>query len=108
MVASRKMPEQVRSDDSPYGFASCFAFTPDGRRLATGMPDSTILLWDVPVPPLSVDPLTAKELASFWTDLADADAAKAWRAVCAWRSAERSAAVPAQDVSSRILSCRRP
>jgi RNA polymerase sigma factor (sigma-70 family) len=64
----------------------CFAFAPDGRRLATGMPDGTILLWDISQPLSQPQRLEAKEIDSLWADLADADAAKAWRAV--WRLAE--------------------
>jgi RNA polymerase sigma factor (sigma-70 family) len=85
-VVERKMPEQVWSSDSWYRYASCFAVTPDGRRLATGMPDSTILLWDISLPSSKPQRLEAKELEALWADLADADAAKAWRAV--WRLAD--------------------
>lgn len=51
--------------------------------MAIGHPDSTILLWDMLLPAPKRKALAAKELESLWTDLADADAAKAWRAV--WR-----------------------
>jgi RNA polymerase sigma factor (sigma-70 family) len=86
VMASRKMPEKVWSSDSWYRYASCFALTRDGRRLATGMSDGTILLWDISPPRSKPQWLEAKELEALWTDLADADAAKAWRAV--WRMAE--------------------
>jgi WD40 repeat protein len=82
-VAFHKMPEKVRAGNTKGSFANCFAVSPDGRRLATGMPDGTILLWDVPLPASKPHPLERKELESLWTDLGDADAAKAWRAV--WR-----------------------
>jgi RNA polymerase sigma factor (sigma-70 family) len=50
-VATRTMPDKVRSTTTNLGsHASCLAFAPDGR-LATGQPDGTILLWDLPLPP---------------------------------------------------------
>lgn len=80
LLAVHRMPKDVMSS------AIGFAFTSDGRRLATGMPDGTILMWDISLPASKPQRLEAKEIESLWTDLADADAAKAWRAV--WRMAE--------------------
>ena len=60
---------------------SAVAFTPDGTRLATGMPDGTILFW--PVPPLNSNPPRTDELDALWADLTGPDAGKGWRAV--WR-----------------------
>jgi WD40 repeat protein len=85
-VARFKMPEAVRATTTSGSYAGCLTFTPDGRRMATGHPDSTILLWDVRLPADSRDPLTAKQLEGLWADLAGADAAKAWKTV--WRLAE--------------------
>jgi RNA polymerase sigma factor (sigma-70 family) len=85
-VATRTMPDQVRSTTTNLGsYASCLAFAPDGR-LATGQPDGTILLWDLPLPPRKPEPLAAKERDALWADLAGDDAGRAWRAV--WRLAE--------------------
>jgi RNA polymerase sigma factor (sigma-70 family) len=86
VVAHFKMPEAVRAGNTPGSYAGCLTFTNDGRRMATGHPDSTILLWDVNLPAHSEKPLTAKEIDALWADLASADAAKAWQAV--WRLAE--------------------
>jgi RNA polymerase sigma factor (sigma-70 family) len=86
VIARFAMPEAIRAGTTRGSYAGCLAFTPGGRRMATGLPDGTILLWDVPLPPSRTPPLSAKELQSLWTDLADADAAKAWRA--AWRMVE--------------------
>jgi RNA polymerase sigma factor (sigma-70 family) len=87
VVQRFKMPESIPSSQTRRtSLANCLAFSRDGRRLATGLPDSTILIWDVRIPPVSVDSLTAKELDALWADLADAAAAKAWQAV--WRMAE--------------------
>src|SRR5205823_12086569 len=84
-VQTLKMPERIRATTTTGTYASCMAFTPDGRRLATGHSDGTILLWDLdlPAPPAR---LSAEEVAALWADLQDADTAKAWRAV--WRLAE--------------------
>ncbi len=63
--------------------ADSLAFTADGHRLATGMSDGTILLWDIPLATAKPQRLEAMQLESLWGDLVDTDAAKAWRAV--WR-----------------------
>jgi RNA polymerase sigma factor (sigma-70 family) len=86
MIAAHKLPEQIRSSMAQRSYASCLAFASDGRRLATGLPDGTILLWDVPMPPHRAESLAAKELEALWADLGDTDAAKAWHAV--WRLAD--------------------
>jgi RNA polymerase sigma factor (sigma-70 family) len=85
LAARREMPEKVPATPTLGTFASCPTFAPDGR-LATGHPDSTILVWDVPLPASKPRRLGEKELEVLWADLADGDAAKAWRAV--WRMAE--------------------
>ncbi|MFL5339992.1 MAG: WD40 repeat domain-containing protein [Gemmataceae bacterium] len=54
-------------------FAGCLAFSPDGRRLATGHADTTILVWDVAMPP-SDDPSPINTEA-LWKDLASTDPA---------------------------------
>lgn len=84
VVRTRPMPEQVRGSTNSGSYASCLAFTPDGRRLATGHPDGTILLWDFALP--RKDSVAPADLAALWTELSGADAAKAWRAV--WRLSE--------------------
>lgn len=86
VVSRFQMPEAIRAGSTAGSFAACMTFTRDGRRMATGMPDGTILLWDVKLPRSKPQRLDAKELETLWTDLADADAAKAWRAV--WRMVE--------------------
>ena len=58
-------------------------FTPDGRFLASGMLDGSILVWDVaPATHPSPSPrvLEAKELERAWTDLGG-DASVAWPAI---------------------------
>jgi WD40 repeat protein len=86
VVARLTMPQKVRVGTTRGSYASCLAFTKNGRRLATGHPDSTILLWDFALPASKVKPLTAKELETLWSDLVDTVAAKAWQAV--WRMSD--------------------
>ncbi len=81
VVTRFTMPEAIRSGTTFGSYAGCLAFTRDGRRMATGHPDSTILFWDVRLPDVPVASLSAKELEALWADLAEDDAAKAWEAV---------------------------
>lgn len=85
-LAQYQTPEPVRIGITMDRNICSFAFTSEGRRLAAGMPDGTILLWDVPLPRSPRQNLEAKRLVALWANLADADAAKAWRAV--WRLAD--------------------
>jgi RNA polymerase sigma factor (sigma-70 family) len=83
-VATRPLPEKVRSAMTSGSYTGCFAFSPDGKRLATGLPDSTILIWEVNLPaPEKAEPPKPEELTALWNDLAGDDAAKSWRGV--WR-----------------------
>ena len=86
VVQTLKMPERIRATTTTGTYASCMAFTPDGRRLATGHTDGTILLWELDLPAAQPARLSAQEIEVLWADLQDADAARAWRAV--WRLAE--------------------
>lgn len=68
-------------------FASALAFAPDGRTLATGHADCTVLLWDATLRAGARGrPLTEHECASLWDDLAGPDAARAFAAV--WKLAD--------------------
>jgi RNA polymerase sigma factor (sigma-70 family) len=53
-------------------------FSPNGRRLATGLSDTTILIWDVNLP---LRAQAAGTLEDHWTTLAGDDAAFAWRTI---------------------------
>jgi len=87
-IAHYHMPESIRAGTTRGSYASCLSFSPHGRRMATGLPDGTILLWDVSLPASKPQRLEAKDLETLWTELADTDAAKTWRAV--WRLADAS------------------
>src|SRR5262249_33127684 len=70
------------------GHRAAFAvsYSSDGRRLASGGADSTALVWELSprtdLPPTGTPRLTDRELEGFWADLAGADAARAYLAVC--------------------------
>jgi WD40 repeat protein len=59
------------------------AFSPDGRTLAGGGRDTTVVLWDLAgsPPARAKGRLTAKERERLWDDLAVLDAPKAYRAI---------------------------
>src|SRR5262249_53935811 len=53
--------------------------SPDGRRIATGGTDTTVLIWDVPTPGTGADAGLTDEAA--WRDLGDGEAARAFEAM---------------------------
>jgi hypothetical protein len=64
--------------------AASIAFTPDGRALASGNWDSTILIWDIPGKALSGAPSLDDDrnaLRVLWNDLASSDGAKVHNAI---------------------------
>jgi WD40 repeat protein len=75
---------------------TALAFAADGKALASGSEDATVLVWDVAaalrpqVPPAEV---IERQVRAAWADLVDADAAKAYRAV--WKLTE----TPLQSVA---------
>jgi hypothetical protein len=82
VVLHHKAHEKMRGSYGP-SFASCLSFAPDGRSLATGHVDSTILIWNMAPP---VDPATTEDLSHSWDALAGSDAVKAYAA--SWRLAD--------------------
>jgi RNA polymerase sigma factor (sigma-70 family) len=66
------------------GAIASLAFSPDGKLLATGSNDTTVLLWDAsrfkPHRPAEVR-LRTEQMESLWADLAGADAVRAYRAI---------------------------
>jgi hypothetical protein len=68
------------------GHVASVAFSPDGKRLATGSLDSTILLWDMTRLAGTESASTsspAERLTQWWNALAEEDAANAYDAVVA-------------------------
>jgi RNA polymerase sigma factor (sigma-70 family) len=86
-----------RSFAGRQGGVTCLAFAPDGKSLASGSGDSTVLVWDLAAPAPGEKPvrgpLTAAVREALWADLGSTDGVKAYRAV---RTLE---AVPGQAVA---------
>lgn len=76
---------------------SSFIFSPTGRKVATISADTTVLLWNtadwLPAQHPVATKLSAEGLSTLWTDLAGADAARAYQAIGTLASA------PAQSMS---------
>jgi RNA polymerase sigma factor (sigma-70 family) len=76
--------KQVASFEGHHGAITALSYAPDGKSLASGSVDSTILIWDLVGrlrKPKDAQPLTAGQLEALWNHLLDADAAKAFRAI---------------------------
>lgn len=74
------------------GAIQALAFSSDGRRLASGGANSTILIWEVPPAARKVSALDAVALARLWQELASDDAQQAYQAM------QKLAADPARTV----------
>jgi RNA polymerase sigma factor (sigma-70 family) len=90
-VATGKQVQEL----SGFGSAvSALAFAPDGRRLASGLANGTVLVWDVSAAARAAQrprDLAPGDLDRLWADLAGDDAARAWAAVFALAAAPEQA-----------------
>jgi hypothetical protein len=68
------------------------AFSPDGRRLVSGLADSTLLIWNVSPPAIAKNgKITADMVAQAWRDLVGSDGPRAFRARWALAAAPETA-----------------
>jgi WD40 repeat protein len=85
-VTGKELFRRTGSDS----YVSALAVSHDGKFLVTGHQDSTILVWDLRTAKkperLVADQPSKNQLEACWSDLAGADAAKAYRAI--WCLAE--------------------
>jgi WD40 repeat protein len=66
------------------GPVTALDFSPDGKRLVSGGADTTLLVWDVAGPRAGPHPrghLKLEALEELWSELADRDAPRAYRAI---------------------------
>jgi hypothetical protein len=75
------------------GHLGCVAFSPNGRLMASGGSDASVVIWAAagqrqqPAP----TPLSEADLDRLWADLASNDAVTAYRAICTLRASPRQA-----------------
>jgi WD40 repeat protein len=88
--------KEVASFQTGGGFVGALAFSPDGSRLASGMRNGSVLVWDVAAAVRAVKPepgaAKGKEVAALWQELTGQDATRAHQSLWAM------VAVPAKTV----------
>jgi WD40 repeat protein len=83
-------------------FVSAMAYTADGRQLATGFSDSTVLFWDL-TPGQRPTDRSAEDL---WADLAGTDAPRAYAAV--WQLSQRTGDATVAFLRERLHPAKGP
>jgi WD40 repeat protein len=74
------------------GYVGCVAFSTNGRLIAAGSSNASVLIWDIAGqhdrqgPPT---PINATRLDKLWSDLAAADAPTGYQAICTLRASAR-------------------
>ncbi len=76
----RQRVDEAASGREGATFAYKAAVAPDGRSVATTMPNGNIIIWDLQPSSRLHGDLTVKDLEALWADLAGDDAAKAYSA----------------------------
>jgi WD40 repeat protein len=82
-----------------YAFASSLAFTPDGRGMVTGLPDTTLLLWELAPAKATAKVLKPEDLDRLWKDLAE-DGPKSYAAT--WVLAQNPSELVMEFLKERL------
>lgn len=82
VLTGREVFRRAVAEDQLGGSGTPFAFAPAGRAVATGQPDTTVLLWNLRAAgrPAQRAPLTEEERDRWWRDLAADDAPRGYAA----------------------------
>jgi RNA polymerase sigma factor (sigma-70 family) len=89
--------EVIREFTGHHRDVTSLAFAPDGKSLASGSADTTILIWKIDEPPQKrLADLSPGKLKSTWDDLRGPDAANAHRAIGTLSAARQTVAYLAQ------------
>jgi WD40 repeat protein len=94
-LAANKELHQLKGHQAE---VNTLAFSADGKTLASGSRDTTVLLWDMTKFAMGNQPQAAKlDAAARWNDLLTTDAARAFDAICAFAAAPGESVVFLKD-----------
>jgi WD40 repeat protein len=94
-IAAKKEVGQLKGHQAD---VSTLAFSTDGKTLASGSRDTTVLVWDMTKFPTAAKPQAAKaDVAARWNDLLGTDAVRAFDAICSWAAAPTETAAFLKD-----------